>query len=114
MRLLGYPNTGNVRTWQELRRYTSNFFALIPPILNGNITFKDNIKSEGPYPVVITTAAPIVAINHRMGVVPQGILVIYQDAGVVLFAADPLVYPWTNAKIFLTASSAVNAQVILI
>ncbi len=114
MKLLGYPNVSNVKDWEELRNQTAIFFNLLPSIINGGITFKDNITSSGPFNVVITTASEIVSVSHRMGVIPQGYLVIYQDANVTPFAANALRYPWTSTQIFLTAASAVNAKIILI
>lgn len=113
MRLIGYSNVSNVRTWEDLRRYTANFFEKLPGILNGNIQFGDNIRSQGPFDFTISTGSEVVGISHTLGFVPAGYLLVYQTTSAVIYAADSNTYPWTKSTIYLTASAAVAGRVIL-
>lgn len=114
MRLTGNPKVGNVKDWMGLRRFTSNFLELLPPILNGGIEFGKNIRSDGPLQFTITEANQVVPLAHTLGFIPMGYLLIYQTTNAVVFVADESTYPWTETTVYLTASAAVRARVILI
>lgn len=113
MRLVGYPQVNNAKGLDDLRKHVSNFFDLLIPIINGNIEFGSNIRSAFGA-ATITVAGEVVAIPHNLPFIPQGFLVMHQDSGAVVYAANAGAYPWTTSNIYLTASSAVTAKVIIL
>ena len=113
MRLTGEPNLSQVEGIDDLRRYLAIFLSKLPTILNGQITFGDNIRSSSVLTVTFDSASQVVGVTHNLGYTPEGYLVVYQSAAVIVYAADYGAYPWNNSQIFLTANGAATAKVIV-
>lgn len=113
MRITGEPSISQVDSLDDLKRYLAIYLAKLPQVLNGQVTFGDNIRSAGPLTVTFDYSGQVVAVNHNLNYVPAGYWVVYQNAAVIVYAADFGAYPWTNTQIFLTANGAAIAKVIV-
>lgn len=101
----------NVATLEDLRRYTALALNGILAQFNGKIDFGDNVRTSGPIAISFVTPNATVSVNHTLGRTPIGYFVSGQDAaGSVLLANQA---SWTANTVFLTASAAMNAQVML-
>lgn len=96
----------------DIPRYCSMNFQNIDTQLNGNIEFGANIKSSST-PVVFQTANTVVAVSHTLGRVPQGYIVIKQNAAGSILTSE-LTNPWTSTTIYLNASAAMTATLIIV
>lgn len=105
------PGLQNVATIEELKRFTAMTLNAIIDQFNGKVDFGDNIRTSGPLDVAFVTPGVAVKVNHTLGRTPVGYLVSSQDAaGNILRPATPA---WNATSIFLSASSAMNAELML-
>lgn len=101
-------NVSNV----DLPRFCSINFEAIATQLNGNLEFGANVKAS-PTVVVFPSASQVVAVPHTLGRTPSGYLVIKQDvAGSVLTSEST--NQWTASVIYLNASAAMTATLIIV
>lgn len=96
----------------EMPRFTAINFDAIATQLNGNIEFGANIKTSTTT-VVFLTAGQVVAVPHTLGQIPQGYIVIKQNAAGSILTSE-LTNPWTATTIYLNASAAMNATLIIV
>lgn len=96
----------------DIPRYASMNFAAIGNALNGNVEFGANIRSSTTA-VAFLAASTVVEVPHTLGRIPQGYIVIGQDAAGSILTSQ-LTNPWTASKIYLNASAAMNATLIIV
>lgn len=96
----------------DVPRYCSINFQNIETQLNGNIEFGANIKASTTI-VVFQTANTVVAVPHTLGRVPQGYVVIKQNAVGSILTSE-LTNPWTSTVIYLNASAAMTATLTIV
>lgn len=70
-------------------------------LLNNGLTFQDNV--QGGF-VSFTTALGVNTIQHNLGFIPIGWIMIYNEAEVSFYAEAPLT--WTKNVMYLNASVA--------
>jgi hypothetical protein len=103
----------NLDGLDAIKRVTDINFGQIALALNGKLAFNENVQSTTPLDVVITAANQVVQVAHNLPFVPTNYLVVYQNAGAVIFVANQSQYQWTQNFAYFTASAAVTARVIL-
>lgn len=96
----------------DVARYASTNFDAIGLALNGNIEFGANIRSSTSIAVFLV-AGQVVAVPHKLGRTPQGYFVIKQDAAGSVLTSE-LTNPWTSTVIYLNASAAMTATLIIV
>jgi hypothetical protein len=96
----------------DMPRWASINFGAIAEQFNGNLEFGPNIKSMVTE-VVFTTANQVVAVPHTLGRTPKGYIVIKQNAAGSILTSE-LTNPWNDGTIFLNASVAMTATLIIV
>jgi hypothetical protein len=96
----------------DFRRYSSALAAQIVQQMNGNLQFGANIASSGLLSVVFPDASTVMTVNHRLGRVPVGYLVVFLTGAATVYV--PQGYNFTNTQIFLQSDSAVTAKLYII
>lgn len=105
MSWISFSDVANLKTWQELRRWTSVALQTIRQELNGNITFQENIAAAGPY--TLTFEGPgILQLRHDLGEVPQVIMGQKLSANINVWAPQGADYVWQEGIIWLESSGA--------
>lgn len=100
----GITDLSNLKTTEEIIRFTSAFYNRLLVQLNGNLEFNKNIRSAGPYSVTFTLNTPT-PVNHNLGVTPQGFLQINTDTvGLTLNNPGMTAYPWSATLIYLESN----------
>ncbi len=100
-------NFSTVSSWEELRRFVSNFCGDVFNQVNGKLTFADNLQGV-TVDVAFTSPNVSVAVNHRLGYVPSGFLVVKNDSPAIIYNGGAID---TSTVMYLNASVATNATV---
>lgn len=108
MKLKSIQDIANVGSWEDLRRFTAQFIRDISEVINGNITFGENITSQ--IIQVSFTGAQTIQVPHSLGRVPTGYLVIGRNANVNIFDGGP---SSTTQTLSVQSSGAVNASILV-
>ncbi len=100
-------NFSSVKTWEELRRFSSACVQDIVNQINGKVTFGDNIQG-----VDLSVAFPVgntdVAVTHNLGYIPNGFFIVDIDSTGNVYRRTAS----TVTTIFLRASVAgTNAKI---
>lgn len=103
------PNLTNCKTWEDLRRWADIAIQAIQRTVNGQLEFGFNIRAT-KVDVVLTGSTPV-RVEHGLGRVPIGFIVINLDAGEVVYKAPGDAYAWTESYIYLVSTAAVNATI---
>ncbi len=97
----------SVTSWEDLRRFTDQGFQNLYRFMNGNVGLQDNINGQVVDIILSTTTA---TINHNLGKIPYGFLVLNQDANANIWSAS---FAWTDSSIYLVASATVTARIMI-
>lgn len=107
-------NLTNLTKFEDFSRFCSAFISDLVSKINGNLSFKDNIKASGPTIVGFTNSSQIVGITHSLGVIPSGFLVINQTSSASVYAPQNALYAWNSSLIYLQASAGTTATIFII
>lgn len=108
---LNFSNAlSNLKTIEDLTRYTSAFASEVGQIVNSNLTFNDNFLAV-TLSFVFTASSTTVGIQHGLGKIPSGYIVIGTDAAMSVFDGNQ---ENTASTIFLQASAAGTARVLVL
>lgn len=99
----------NVGTWEELRRFSTIFAGQVAQILNSNVSFKDNFLAS-TITYVFTLANTTVGLEHKLGVIPTGYIMVSTTAAMSLFDGNQAN---TDKILFLQSSSTGTAKVLV-
>lgn len=113
-RVKGVPSFSEVATWQELRRYASIAIERIMGQINGGLSFGENLTASGPSVVTFASASDIQQVNHSLGRVPDGFIVIKLNAAITVYQPSGNENAWQSDKIFLRASGAGTATLYVV
>lgn len=108
MKLWSLPSLQSVRTWEDLRRFSTQAITNFYQVLTRNVGFNENIHCQIVTATIETTNTPI---NHNLGVVPIGFIVI---------AANDFQYPrtgttaWTKDTIYLFANTRAAYTIVIL
>lgn len=102
MKIWSLPGLQSVKSWEDLRRFSTQAFFNITQVLTRGIGFQDNINCEI---VDVRLGLSESAINHKLGVVPIGYIVLkaYSTAGSYPVAGSSA---WTTDTIYLQTDSS--------
>lgn len=106
----------NAADLTQLRRFVSKFFNDVLIQFNGNVQFGTNILSSGPFTVTFTAPNVATAVNHNLGLAPQGYLIIQSSAAMNIYKSpgQGSGIDWTPSVIYLNSSAAGTAQIYVI
>lgn len=117
-KISGPQTISNLKSWQELMRFSAQSFDSIIQVLTNGLNFRDNFNTQtidiGPNSTQMQWASPgPTTINHNLGIIPAGYLVISQNAAGDVFADDN--FPATRGQITLnTSNSATTYRIIIL
>lgn len=114
MALINIFNKFSNLSSNDFQRFVSAFLDQLYTQFNGKIDFVSNIRASGPTVVSFTSNSDVRGVSHTLGTIPAGFLDIKPTEGAVVFAANGVTYPWTNAKIYLQASTGFTATIYII
>jgi len=77
-------DTSNVGTWEDLRRFGSQLFSSLTGAVNNGLNFSDNFDGK-VVDMVSSVINTDVQINHGLGRVPQGYVVLKASVGGVVY-----------------------------
>ena len=109
-KLKGFTTLSNLKTVEELSRYYSIVVDEIKAILNGKISFSENVEVSS-VSVTFTSAGTEVIVNHTLQVIPIGYVVIGRDSDFTVYDG---ITSWTAQYISLRASASGNARILVI
>ncbi len=102
-------NTFNLKTVEELGRFSSIIFADIIRAVNGNLSFEDNINTKR-IDVSFTAANTDTLVNHNLGRIPQGYILIKSNAATSIYDGS---LESTEQLIYLKASAISEATILI-
>lgn len=109
MRIKPPLTTSNIKTIEDLVKYSSITFSSIIDAINGNLALSDNIRLEIQN-VTFTQANVDTVVRHGLGYSPNGYIVVGNSSNVTIY--DGL-RPSTNDALYLRATGSTNAKILL-
>ena len=109
-----FSTLSNIRSVSEFMRFASTLMTKLTTEFNGQIDFVENIRAAGPYEIEFPDSSTVKTIEHNLGRLPDGFLVIDRDASAVIYRPSDARYEFTDKKIFLKASAAATATIYVI
>lgn len=106
----GYSLSGLSSDIGQMSNVISIALRTLYDILNNNITYSDNIKSEINYNVSFSSGVEL-GISHNLGKIPIGTQVIGLNGSAVIYNGTT---EWTTNRIYLIASADVVADIIIL
>lgn len=101
-------------SWKEVQRFASSVLDNLVDVVNGQLSFVDNINADGPYTVTFSGSSDVQAVAHNLARVPTGVIEISRTAAVTTYTPSGIAYTWTNNKIFLQSSGAGSVTIYII
>ena len=108
-KLKGFLNLSNTKTVEDVSRYYSIVLDEIKGIINGNVSFAENIQCSRITATFVSAGAEII-VNHALGLAPTGYFVVGRDAAITVYDGTT---PWTDKYISLRAGGAGTATVLV-
>lgn len=106
------PGLSQVKSWEDLRRFTSMVIEAIASEVNGKLDIGQNLRTSGPHSVTFASASDVQALPHTLNRVPQGIMVINLNSAIVVY--QPASPAWSANTIYLQASGAGTATLYVV
>lgn len=102
-------DVGNLSSYEQLQRFSANLFREIRTVVNNGITFTDNFNAK-VVSVSFATANEEVRIEHNLGRIPTGYLLLQTSAATTLYDG---VSPNTVDYVFIRASGVADTTVMV-
>lgn len=83
MKINGPTDVSNVGTWEELRRFAGSAIRDIITVINGGVDLVDNCATRSL--TVTFTAAGSVTVDHGLGRVPRGYVIVGRTTNIQVF-----------------------------
>ena len=109
MKIKTTQDVSNVTTWEELRKFQAQINGAIVSIVNGDLSFVENIRSTIAN-VTFPSANKTVAVAHSVGAAPSGYVVIKRSSAIAVFDGAT---PATTTDIYLQADAAGTVTVLI-
>lgn len=106
------PGLSNVKSWEDLRRFTSMVVEAIASEVNGKLDIGTNLRASGPHSVSFASSSDVQAVPHTLNRVPQGFIVINLDSVITVY--QPAAPAWLASTIYLRASGAGTATLYVV
>lgn len=113
----------NLTKFEDFSRFASALFTDIVQKFNGDISFVENIRATGagdklnpsePLSVTFASSSEVQTVNHTLGFVPNGFLIVNMTAAASIYAPSGTGNEWTSSAIYLKSSAAVTAKIYII
>lgn len=104
----------NLDTFENFQRFVSSFLGDIIAQFNGKLDFVENIRASGLHSVIFASSSDIQTVDHKLGLVPKGFLVVNPNAAQTVYKPSGSAYTWTDTKVYLQASGALTADIYII
>ncbi len=112
MQFWGSQFLHGLKSLEELRTWTSRGFTSLTQILNGKVMFSDNIFCQiVSFPDIGSVSHIDVKVEHRLGIVPIGVFLIYSTQFAEVHAGT---IPWTNQAIYISGTFSDDMKIIII
>jgi len=108
MKLSSSEGINNQSDLLGLKRITQVFAKAVELLVNGNITFKDNLRGK-TVDASFLAANTDTQVNHGLTFIPSGYIVTSKDSGFVVYNGSVDVF--TKTFVTLRASAIGNAQI---
>lgn len=102
-------DTSNLSTVEQLTRFVSIAFQEIVSVVNGNLDFGENIRSQ-QLDVIFDIANSEVSISHTLGRVPNGAFLVKSDVSTNIYNGTS---DNTSSTIYLRSSAVANTTVVV-
>jgi len=102
-------NLFNLKTLEELARFTSIMMNDVIRVINGELSFQDNLNTKF-VDVSFTAANTETIINHDLGRIPSGYFVVTSNAATSVYSSTTAS---TQSLIYLKASAISEVKLIV-
>lgn len=106
MKITQDSNLDRIEEQKEQMRFLSIFCDQVTTMLNNGLLFSDNFNQK-TLSVTFSAVNTDTAINHGLGRVPQGYIVIGRSANLVVYNGAS---QWTSSLIYLRSSALGSAN----
>ena len=100
-------DTGRVTSWEDLRRFVTYILVQIQNVINGQIEFGVNIKSN-LLDANFIVANQELAIQHGLRQIPKGYFLSGSNVATSIYDGDS---NWTETNIYLKSSVVANTRI---
>ncbi len=100
-------DVGRVSTWEDLRRFVGHILTQVQNIINGQLEFGINIKSnlvQANFPL----ANQDLAIQHGLRQIPKGYFLTGSNVATNIYDGSTA---WTETNIYLRSSVIANTKI---
>lgn len=98
----------NIKTLEDLVRYTSQFSDATTSVVNGRLDFSNLFTQT--VSVVFTVPNTTISVAHDLGFVPNGYIEIGKTAAIIIFDGNQAN---TKTTLFVQASAAGSARLLV-
>lgn len=110
MKVRASPDVSNLPDLDQVKRFATIVLREITDVLNGQITFVDNIRQE-IHSVTFDAADTDVSVSHGLGRVPTGVVVLGLTAAMIVYDGST---GNTVDAVYLRSSATGTARVMFI
>lgn len=108
-RVTGPQNISNTKSWEELRKWTSILFDNFQGVVNGRLSFLDNMFVSA-VDVTFLAANTDTPVTHTLKVIPVGYFIVRASGAVNVYDG---VQAWDTDQIFLRADATETVKVLV-
>lgn len=98
-----------ITTWEELRRWVTQFCEDVKVQINGKIDFVSNISCD-IIDVEFTAANTDVQVNHRLRRIPTGYFLVKTNVAAIIYDGSEAS---TDTMIMLKSSAIANCKIVV-
>lgn len=109
MKIKVVQDIGNVTSWEDLRRFSSQSINLITVVINGGIDLVDNCATVLA-DVTFANGNSEVEVKHSLGKVPSGYLIAGKSSSFDIYNGPT---PNTNQAIYIKGTAAGSASILI-
>lgn len=84
MKIKTTQDVSNVKTWEELKKFSSNVFGALLAEINGRLSLTENLLAQR-LEYRFTAGGVEVGVAHGLGFIPNGYIQIKADGGVIVY-----------------------------
>lgn len=113
-RVTQFFSISQLNSWQDMQRFASSILDNLVDVVNGQLSFVENINADGPYTITFGSASDVKTIPHNLDRIPTGVIELSRTAAIITYTPTGIAYTWTNANIFLQSSGAGSVTIYII
>lgn len=100
-------DVSNLKDIEQLKRFVSIALNEFKDIVNGNLTFGENIKTKL---LNVTFSGVEASVSHGLGFVPNGYIIVGKSGDFNVYNGTTA---WTTTNLFLLASGNGSAKILV-